>query len=48
VARLHLPHTHIHRIGYTMETRTKHRLKLAFWGGVGVVILLSAIIAAFE
>src|SRR5262245_59291186 len=46
--KFHLLRIHIHWIGYTMETRTKHRLKLAFWGGVGVVMLLSAIIAAFE
>jgi hypothetical protein len=46
--KFHVPRIHIHRIGETMETRTKHQLKLAFWGGVGVVILLSAIFAAFE
>jgi hypothetical protein len=31
-----------------METRTKARIKLAFWGGVAVAVLLSAIYAAFE
>lgn len=46
--KFHVPRIHIHRIGETMETRTKHQLKLAFWGGVGVVILLPAIFAGFE
>jgi len=34
------------RMGEVMET--KDQLKLAFWGGVAVVILLSAIYAVFE
>jgi hypothetical protein len=36
------------RMGEVMGPKTKDQLKLAFWGGVAVVILLSAIYAVFE
>jgi len=31
-----------------MEPDTKRWIKLAFWGGVAILMLLGAIIAAFE
>jgi hypothetical protein len=31
-----------------MEPKTKDKIKAALWGGVALVILLSAIYAAFE
>jgi hypothetical protein len=31
-----------------MQPDTKNHIKVALWGGVAVVVLLSAILAAFE
>jgi len=31
-----------------METKTKGRMRAAFWGAIAVIVLLSAMFAAFE